>query len=108
MEIRVDARGAPCTPALAAHVRDSLHQGLLHRSDGVSRVDVRLGGAEGERGDHDRYCLMQVHLCGASAATVVDMGPDMHATIERAAERVGRLARAKLEAAKAQPAAATS
>jgi len=104
MDIRVQASGAPCTPALAAHVRRSLHDRLLQRSDRVARVEVRLGSGRGRAGDHDTYCLMQVHLSGASAATVVDMGADMEATIERAAERVGRLAVAKLDAAKARPA----
>lgn len=104
MDIRVQASGAPCSPALAAQVRRSLHGGLLHRNDRVDRVEVRLGGGRGPAGDHDMYCLMQVHLSGAPAATVVDMGPDMRATIERAAERVGRLAAAKLQAVKLRPA----
>jgi hypothetical protein len=104
MDIRVQASGAPCTPALAAHVRRSLRGGLLHRNDRVDRVEVRLGAGRGQDGDHDTYCLMQVHLSGESAATVVDMGADMEATIERAAARVGRLAVAKLEAVKPRPA----
>jgi hypothetical protein len=104
MEIRVQTAGLPSSPAMAAYVRQSLRRRLLQRSDRVDRVEVRLG-APGSRGaDHDMYCLMQVHLSGTSAATVIDMGADMHATIERAAERVGRLAGAQLEAAKAQPA----
>lgn len=103
MDIRVQTSGPPCTPAVAAHVRRSLRRGLLHRSDRVDRVEVRLGGRGSDGGGSDMYCLMQVHLNGMSSATVVDMGADMHVTIERAAERVGRLAGAKLEAAKAPP-----
>lgn len=103
MDIRVRTSGAPCTPAMAAHVRLSLHRGLLDRTERVDRVEVRLGGPRSEPGDHDTYCLMQVHVSGTSAATVVDMGADMRSTIERAALRVGRLAGAKLQA-KARPA----
>lgn len=103
MDIRVQNSGLPCTPALDAHVRRTLRRGLLHRSDRVDRVDVRLGGPGSDGGGDDMYCLMQVHLSGTSSATVVDLGADLHATIERAAERVGRLAGAKLEAAKAPP-----
>lgn len=103
MDVRVQTSGPLCTPAMAAHVRRSLRRGLLHRSDRVDRVEVRLGGRGSDGGGSDMYCLMQVHLNGMSSATVVDMGADMHVTIERAAERVGRLAGAKLEAAKAPP-----
>jgi hypothetical protein len=105
MDIRVQASGVSCTPAMVAHVRQSLRHGLSHRSGSVDHVVVRLGGGgRTHDGEHDTYCLMQVHLSGASAATVVDMGTDMQATIARAAERMGRLAGAKLEAAKARPA----
>lgn len=105
MDIRVDASGVPCTPALAAQVRRSLRQKLMQRSERVDRVEVRLGGRGSDGGGDDMYCVMQVHLSGTSAATVVDMGADMRATIERAAERVGRLAGAKLDAVKVPPAA---
>ena len=105
MDIRVQASGVSCTPAMAAHVRRSLNHRLLHRSDSVDRVEVRLGGgARSDDGNQDTYCLMQLHLSGGSAATVVDLGTDMQMTIARAAERVGRLAGAKLLAAKARPA----
>jgi hypothetical protein len=86
---------------MADHVRRSLQDGLLQRSDSVDRVEVRLGGGRCSGGDTDMYCLMQVHLSGAPAGTVVDLGPDLRETIARAAERVGRLAGAKLQAAKA-------
>lgn len=105
MDIRVRTSGVPCTPALDAHVRRTLRRGLLHRSDRVDRVEVRLGGPGSDGGGDDMYCLMQVHLSGTSAATVVDIGTDMQGTIQRAAERVGRLAGAKLDAAKVAPAA---
>ena len=52
------------------------------------------------------YGHPQVHLVGAPAATVVDIGTDIYATIDRAVDRAGRLAFAQLEAAKAQPAGA--
>jgi putative sigma-54 modulation protein len=108
MDIRVQTSGAPCSPAMAAHVRRRLHDRLLHRNDSVESVDVRLGDPRGRLGMHDMYCLMQVHLFGAPAATVVDMGEDMYAVIDRAAERAGRLAGAQLAAAKAQPVGASA
>lgn len=108
MDIRVQSSGVPCSPAMAAYVRRSVCLGLLQRSDSVDRVEVRLGGAGSGGSRSDSYCLMQIHLGGTSSATVVDIGTDLHATIERAAERAGRLAVAKLEAAKAQPVAGAS
>lgn len=105
MDIRVEASGASCSPALAAQVRRSLRHELMQRSERVDRVDVRIGGRGSDGRGDDMYCVMQVHLSGTSAATVVDMGTDMRSTLERAAERVGRLTAAKLDAVKAAGAA---
>jgi len=93
---------------MAAHVRLSLHDRLLHHGDGIESVEVRLGEPRDRRAGEDMYCLMQVHVRAAPAVTVVDVGAGTFATIERAAERVGRLAGAQLQAAKARPADASS
>ncbi|HEY0856795.1 MAG TPA: hypothetical protein VGE16_07050 [Albitalea sp.] len=92
MDIRVKAAGLAGSAVLAEHARRRLQSRLLDRSDRVERVDVRLGDTCSRGGVHDVYCLVQLHLNGAPSAAVVDIGTDMWATIDRTADRVGRLA----------------
>lgn len=101
MDIRVKTAGLAFSPALAEHVRRRLNSGLLQRADRVERVDVRLG--DSRPGHHDVYCLMQLHLSGVPTAAVLDIGTDMWETIDRTAERVGRLAGEQLHRADAEP-----
>ncbi|ODV13448.1 MAG: hypothetical protein ABT20_02025 [Rubrivivax sp. SCN 70-15] len=99
MEIRFIAqagRGRNGDAALADHARRRLHFRLMHRSDRVAHIAVRLGDTGGRRGRGDTYCVMQVQLRGAPAATVVDIGADAYDTVDRAADRVARLAELQL------------
>jgi hypothetical protein len=36
------------------------------------------------------YCLVQIHLADARAATVIEIGPDAHDVIDSATDRMGR------------------
>lgn len=102
MDIRFQTKGTGTSPMLADHVRRRLNDQFLQRGDRVEHIEVRLG--DRRRRHHDMYCLMQVHLVGAPVATVIDIGTDTYATIDRAVDRAGRLAAAQLEAAKVQSA----
>jgi hypothetical protein len=99
MDIRVIDRMGPGHGGLADHVRRRLSYHLMHRSDHVVHVSVKIGDTGSLRGRHDIYCVMQVQLRGARAASVVDIGADAHATIDRAADRIGRLAEEQLRLA---------
>ncbi|TDP62082.1 ribosome hibernation-promoting factor, HPF/YfiA family [Roseateles toxinivorans] len=79
------------TAALAEHVRRRLRFVLTRHSDRIQRVAVRVGDENGPRGGVDKYCRVQVHLRDARVAMVEDVGVDMYAAIDRAAERVGRV-----------------
>ena len=96
MDIRFIARPADGRSghySLADHARRQLQVRLMHRSDRVAYVSVRIGGT-GSR--QDMYCVMQVQVRGAPAGTVVDIGADAYDTIDRTADRVGRLVEEQL------------
>lgn len=99
MDILFQSEMPGAAAALSDHARRRLRYRLQHRSDRVARVDVRLGSTGSRRGRPAVYCLMRVQLSGAPAATVVDIGSDAFETIDRAADRVGRLAEDQLQAA---------
>ncbi|MCW5633261.1 MAG: hypothetical protein KIT17_07980 [Rubrivivax sp.] len=103
MDIRTDDRRPALLGPLHAHARRRLLARLRHRGEYVHHVDVRLGPARRRSGVDDLYCLMRVQLRGAPAATVVDIGADPFETIDRAADRLQRLADQQLRAAAAPP-----
>ena len=99
MDIRFFARtadGRSGPAGLAEHARRRVQQRLRHRSERVAHVWVRFGDTASARGCRDTYCVMQVQLHGAAAATVVDIGADVHGTIDRAADRLGQLVEEQL------------
>ena len=96
MDIRFHTRGPNTVFALVEHARRRLEFRLVHRKDRVSHIAVKLGGTGSRRDHQDTYCVLRVKLRGLPAATVVDVGADDYATIDRAVDRVGRLAEAQL------------
>ncbi len=91
MDIRFQTHATHADAALADHARRRLRFRLLHRSDRVAYIAVKFGGTGSRRGHRDTYCAMRVQLDGVPATTVVDVGQDAYDTIDRAAERLGRL-----------------
>jgi hypothetical protein len=112
MDIRFFAREAEDQSGhdgLVEHALRRLHFRLRHRSDRVAHVSVRFGDTGSRRGRRDSFCVMRVQLRGAPAATVVDIGADAYDTIDRAVDRVGRLADEQLrEADRRRPWSASS
>ena len=91
MNIDIQSLGFPITAALSDHASRRLRFGLTRYSDRVQRVVVRLGDENGPRGGVDKFCRIQVQLLDAPVAVVEDIGPDLYAVIDRAADRVGRV-----------------
>lgn len=97
--------------AWADHARRRLQLRLKPDGDRVAHVTVRFGDTGSRQPGRDRCCVMQVQLRGAPAASVVDLGADAYATIDRAADRIARLVQVQLRAvrrAKAPPADAVA
>ncbi len=91
MIVDIHGQGFTVTPALAEHVRRRLGFVLTRHSDRIQRVAVRVGDENGPRGGVDKFCRIQVHLLDAPVAVIEDVGADLYAAIDRAAERVGRV-----------------
>ena len=79
------------TDALAEHVRRRLGFALTRHGDRIKRVGVRIGDENGPRGGPDKFCRIHVSLVDAPTAVVEEVGVDLYASIDRAAERVGRV-----------------
>jgi ribosomal subunit interface protein len=89
--VDIHGQGFTVTPALAEHVRRRLGFVLTRHSDRIQRVAVRVGDENGPRGGVDKYCRIQVHLLEAPVAVIEDVGADLYAAIDRAADRIGRV-----------------
>lgn len=85
------------THALADHVRRRLGFALGPYGERMQRVSVRLGDENGPRGGVDKFCRIHVHLAGAPAALAEDVGADLYAAIDRAADRIGRVVGRRLD-----------
>lgn len=90
MNLDVRSLGFPCTTALSDHVERRLQFALIRHGNRIQRVVVRLGDENGPRGGLDKFCRIQVHLSDAPIVLINDIGPDLYAVIDRAAERAGR------------------
>lgn len=99
MNLDIHSLGFATTDALAARIRRRLGFALARHGAQVRRVAVRVGDENGPRGGIDKYCRIHVHLVGAPVATVEDVGADLYAVIDRAADRVGRVVTKHLDRA---------
>ena len=91
MNFDIQSLGFPITAALSDHARRRLRFGLTRHGDRIQRVVVRLGDENGPRGGVDKFCRIQVYLIDAPVVVIQDIGPDLYAVIDRAADRAGRL-----------------
>ena len=97
MNFDIQSQGFPLTAALADYSGRRLRFVLTHHGDRIRRIVVRLGDINGPRGDIDKFCRIQVHLSDAPLAAIEEIGSDMYAVINRAADRVGRVVVKQLE-----------
>ncbi len=95
MDIRSQSATAPADVELAAYAPRCLLLRLQHPSDRVVRINAELVDAAGLVPRRDSYRIVSVKLHGLPAATVVDVGADVHLVIDRA----GRLAEEQLQQA---------
>ena len=91
MIVDIHGQGFAVTQALAEHVRRRLSFVLTRHNDRIHRVAVRVGDENGPRGGLDKYCRNRVHLLEAPVAMVEEVGTDLYAAIDRAADRLGRV-----------------
>jgi putative sigma-54 modulation protein len=97
MIVDIHGQGFTVTPALAEHMRRRLGFVLTRHSDRIQRVAIRVGDENGPRGGVDKYCRIQVQLLDAPVAVIKDVGAELYAVIDRAADRVGRVVVKRLD-----------
>ena len=90
MRIDIKGSGFPITTALMDHTERRLRFALTRSSDRIVRVAVMLGDSNGPRGGEDKFCRIQIHLKRAPQILIEDIGAELYAVIDRAAERAGR------------------
>lgn len=89
MIVDIHAQGFTVPQALADHMWRRLGLVLMQHNDRMERVSVHVGDENGPRGGVVKFCRIQVHLIGAPAAVIENVGVDLHAVIDRAVNRVG-------------------
>lgn len=99
VDIRLQSATAPANVGLAAHARRCLLLRPQHRSERVARMDAEFVDAAPHVPRRDSHCIVSVKLHGLPAATLVEVGADVHLAIDRAADRAGRLAEEQLRKA---------
>lgn len=89
MQYDLQALGFPLTEGLREHLLRRLRFALTREGENIQRVTVRLGDTNGPRGGCDKFCRIQVNLAHAGPVLIEEVGTDLYATIDRAAERAG-------------------
>lgn len=90
MKIQIQSLAFALTASLLDHTERRLRFALTGIRDRIRRVVVRLGDTNGPRGGEDKFCRIQVFLEDAPPVLIEDVGGDLYAAIDRAAERAGR------------------
>ena len=90
MRIDIKGSGFPITTALMDHTERRLRFALTRSSARIVRVAVMMGDSNGPRGGEDKFCRIQIHLKRAPQVLIEDIGVELYAVIDRAAERAGR------------------
>ena len=90
MRIDIKGSGFPITTALMDHTERRLRFALTRSSARIVRVAVMMGDSNGPRGGEDKFCRIQIHLKDAPQVLIEDIGAELYAVIDRAAERAGR------------------
>ena len=90
MRIDIKGSGFSLTTALLDHTERRLRFALIRSSDRIVRVAVMVGDSNGPRGGEDKFCRIQIYLKRAPQVLIEDIGAELYAVIDRAAERAGR------------------
>ena len=91
MNVDIQSVRFPMTVALSQHATRRLGFVLARHGDQIRRVVVRFGDASRRRIGADKFCRIRVYLFDAPVAVIADVGADLYAVIDRAADRVGRV-----------------
>lgn len=96
MQLEVSAKSVDLPDDTRRHVERRIHFALGRFVERVDRVHVRLVDENGPKGGVDKTCRVHVRLFGLPSVIVEQEDADLHAAIDRSADRVGRTVARKL------------
>jgi len=85
------------TEELAAHVSGVVHSDLVSLSEHVTRVEVHLSDASGDRdGQDDKHCMMEARLAGRQPIAVTNQAQTVDEAISGASRKLKRVVESAL------------
>ena len=90
MQVEIRSRKIEVDEALRAHVDRRLRFALGRFGERIVKVTVRFEDANGPRGGVDKQCRIDVALRPSGSVLVEDIDVDLHAVVDRAADRAAR------------------
>jgi ribosomal subunit interface protein len=90
IRIEIQARRLPLTDAVRRHVVRRLEHALRHWRVWVESVEVQLACVSRPAGKGGSLCRVLVRLAQLPAIVITDLGADLYAVIDEAANHVGR------------------
>lgn len=90
MHVEVKLSKVDVSLALRRYVARRLHFSLGRFAGRVGRLDVRIVGSEPTHGSRNQ-CRIDAEIVPFGRVSVEESSPDMHAAIDRATTRIGRL-----------------
>jgi len=90
MQVDIRARKIEVDEALRAHVDRRLRFALGRFGERIAKVTVRFEDANGARCGVDQQCQIDVALRPSGNIVVEEIDADLHAVVDRAADRVAR------------------
>lgn len=100
MKVAIHGHGLQVGPEQQERVGRRLGFALGRFGDHIARVTVYLTDVNGPRGGADKRCKVVAEARGCGPVVVEDADADLDVAIDRAADRVGRAVRRRLDAAR--------
>ncbi|MBX7106316.1 MAG: HPF/RaiA family ribosome-associated protein [Gemmataceae bacterium] len=100
MWLNIHSQGMSIDSTIRERIDRRLGFALGRFGDRIGRVTVNLTDLNGPRGGIDNRCRIVVEILGQERAVVEDTDFDLHAVIDRAADRIGQAVYRKLERAR--------
>ena len=96
MNIRIQAKDFPLTPAIRSEVADQVERALARFDSRIVDVDVFLSDVNGPKGGPDKVCTLRVQLPNRTTVPIETVEPDLYSAIRKSAARARRSVRRTL------------
>jgi len=97
MRVELRVRNTDLADALRTYIERRLDFVLGHLGDQVGRVRVKISGLNGPRGGTKKSCRISADFKPFGRVAVQETDLDLHAAIDRAVARIGRLLGQRIE-----------